>query len=380
MNDPTILRAFLDEEVFPAESRYDTDPVTVVEELKAEARRRGLWNLFRPGALSNVDFAPVAELTGWSLRLAPEAVNAMAPDVENMIMLDGHATPAQRSRWLDPLLEGTIRSAFTVAEPDVASSDPTNLGTTIRRDGGDYVITGRKYFIANAPDERCRLFLVLGRADAGAAAGRQHSILLVDRDTPGLEVVRPLTVFGFSDHHGYAEVALNGVRVRADALLGGEGRALEILRSRQGPGRIHYCMRLIGAAEQAIDLMVRRARDRVAFGRPLAEQGVVREQIARSRMEVDQARLLVLRAAALLDRDPGAGASPELAAIKVVCPRVACDVIDRAIQIHGGAGVSGDTPLAFAYAYARTIRMAFGPDAVDVDAIADAELSRSTST
>ena len=374
------MQAFLDEEIVPAEVRYAGDPVGVVEQLKAEARRRGLWNLFRPGALSNVDFAPVAELTGWSLKLAPEAVNAMAPDVENMIMLDGYATAEQRSRWLDPLLEGTIRSAFTVAESDIASSDPTNLVTTIRRDGDDYVITGRKYFIANAPDERCRLFLVMGRTDAGAPAHRQHSILLVDRDTPGLEVVRPLTVFGFSDHHGYAEVALNEVRVPADALLGSEGQALEILHSRQGSGRIHYCMRLIGAAERAIDLMVRRARDRVAFGKPLADQGVIREQIARSRMEVDQARLLVLRAAELLDRDAGAGAFPELAAIKVVCPRVACDVIDRAIQIHGAAGVSDDTPLAFAYAYARTIRMAFGPDAIDVEVVAAAELSRATRT
>ncbi len=373
------MQAFLDEEIVPAEARYATDPVGVAEELKAEAKRRDLWNLFRPGALSNVDFAPVAELTGWSLKLAPEAVNAMAPDVENMIMLDGYATHEQRSRWLDPLLDGAIRSAFTVAEPDVASSDVTGLATTIRRDGEDYVITGRKYFIANAPDARCRLFLVMGRTDADAAADRQHSILLVDRDTPGLEVVRPLTVFGFDDHHGYAEVALNDVRVPADALLGAEGQACEILRSRQGAGRIHYCMRLIGAAERAIDLMVRRARDRVAFGKPLAEQGVVREQIAHSRMEVDQARLLVLRAAALLDQDPGAGASAELAAIKVVCPRVACDVIDRAIQIHGGAGVSDDTPLAFSYAYARTIRMAFGPDAIDVDAIAGAELAQSRS-
>ena len=377
MDHLSEMQAFLDEEIVPAEARYGSDPVGVVEELKAEAKRRGLWNLFRPGALSNLDFAPIAELTGWSLRLAPEAVNAMAPDVENMIMLDGYATPAQRHRWLDPLLDGTIRSAFTVAEPDVASSDPTGLATTIRRDGDDYVVTGRKYFIANAPDERCRLFLVMGRTGVTGRTGPgQHSVLLVDRDAPGLEVVRPLTVFGFDDHHGYAEVALNDVRVPADALLGAEGQALEILGSRQGPGRVHYCMRLVGAAERAIDLMVRRARDRIAFGKPLAEQGVVREQIARSRMEVDQARLLVLRAAELLDRDPGAGSSPELAAIKVVCPRVACDVIDRAIQIHGAAGVSDDTPLAFAYAYARTIRMAFGPDAIDVDAIAGAELAR----
>ncbi len=291
-------------------------------------------------------------------------------------MLDGYASTDQRTRWLEPLLAGRIRSAFTIAEPDVASSDVTGVATTVRRDGDEYVLTGRKYFIANAPDERCRLFLVIGRTDPDARAHGQHSILLVDRDTPGLEIVRTLTVFGYDDYHGYAEIVLNDIRVPADALLGAEGQAVEILRSRQGPGRIHYCMRLIGAAERAIGLMVDRARGRVAFGRPLADRGVVREQIARSRMEVDQARLLVLRAAALLDRDPAAAASLELAAIKIVCPQVACAVLDRAIQIHGGAGVSDDTPLAFAYAYARTIRFAFGPDAIDMDAIAADELAR----
>jgi len=267
------MTTFLHERILPGEAAYAAwraerhgtaqqwDVPPIVEQLKAEAKDLGLWNLFRPGALSTLDFAPIAELTGWSVLLAPEAVNAMAPDVENMTMLDGYATEAQRARWLDPLLAGDIRSAFTVAEPDVASSDPTNIATTVRRDGEAFVVSGRKYFIANAPDARCRLFLVMGRTDPDAAPDRQHSILLVPRDAPGLEIVRRLPVFGFQDHHGYAELALHDVRVPASDVLGGEGDALAVLRSRQGAG-LQFCMRLVGAAERAIDLMVRRTPGR----------------------------------------------------------------------------------------------------------------------
>jgi acyl-CoA dehydrogenase len=384
------MRAFLDEEVLPAEAEYDAfraerrgtpqewDLPPVVERLKAEARSRGLWNLFLPSVsgLSNLDYAQVAEVSGWSPVIAPEAINCQAPDTGNMETLHLFATPEQRAEWLEPLLEGTIRSAFAMTEPDVASSDATNVQTRIVRDGDDYVINGRKWWISGAADERCRIFIVMGKTDPDAAAHRQQSMVLVPRDTPGLEIVRHLPTFGYQDQHGHSELVLHDVRVPASNLLGEEGGGFAIAQARLGPGRIHHCMRLIGMAERAIDLMVRRAQSRVAFGRPLADQGVVREQIAQSRIEVEQARLLVHKTAWLIDRYGAKGAATEIAAIKVVTPRIACDVIDRAIQVHGGAGMSDDTPLASFYVWARALRLADGPDEVHLRTVARQELGR----
>ncbi|GAA1310720.1 acyl-CoA dehydrogenase family protein [Pseudonocardia xinjiangensis] len=384
------MRAFLDEKVLPAEAGYEAfraerrgtpqewDLPPVVEELKAEARARGLWNLFLPSVsgLSNVDYAAVAEVSGWSPVIAPEAINCQAPDTGNMETLHLFGTPEQQEQWLAPLLEGEIRSAFAMTEPDVASSDARNVQTSIRRDGDEYVISGRKWWISGSADERCRIFIVMGKTDPDAAAHRQQSMVLVPRDTPGLEIVRHLPTFGYQDQHGHSELLLRDVRVPVTNLLGEEGGGFAIAQARLGPGRIHHCMRLIGMAERAIDLMVRRARSRVAFGRPLADQGVVREQIARSRIEVEQARLLVLKTAWLIDRYGSKGAATEIAAIKVVCPQIACDVIDRAIQIHGGAGMSDDLPLAYFYTWARALRLADGPDEVHMRTVARQELGR----
>ncbi|WP_433276370.1 acyl-CoA dehydrogenase family protein [Pseudonocardia xinjiangensis] len=384
------MRAFLDEKVLPAEAGYEAfraerrgtpqewDLPPVVEELKAEARARGLWNLFLPSVsgLSNVDYAAVAEVSGWSPVIAPEAINCQAPDTGNMETLHLFGTPEQQEQWLAPLLEGEIRSAFAMTEPDVASSDARNVQTSIRRDGDEYVISGRKWWISGSADERCRIFIVMGKTDPDAAAHRQQSMVLVPRDTPGLEIVRHLPTFGYQDQHGHSELLLRDVRVPVTNLLGEEGGGFAIAQARLGPGRIHHCMRLIGMAERAIDLMVRRARSRVAFGRPLADQGVVREQIARSRIEVEQARLLVLKTAWLIDRYGSKGAATEIAAIKVVCPQIACGVIDRAIQIHGGAGMSDDLPLAYFYTWARALRLADGPDEVHMRTVARQELGR----
>ena len=384
------MRAFLDEKVLPAEAGYEAfreerrgtpaewDLPPVVEELKTEARARGLWNLFLPAVsgLSNLEYAPVAEVSGWSPVIAPEAINCQAPDTGNMETLHLFGTPEQKQEWLDPLLAGEIRSAFAMTEPDVASSDATNVQTSIRRDGDDYVINGRKWFITNANDPRCAIFIVMGKTDPDAPKHRQQSMVLVPRDTPGMEVVRHLPTFGYQDQHGHSEIELRDVRVPATNLLGEEGGGFAIAQARLGPGRIHHCMRLIGMAERAIDLMVRRARDRVAFGRPLADQGVVREQIALSRMELEQARLLVLKTAWLIDKYGAKGAATEIAAIKVVCPRVACAVIDRALQVYGGAGMSDDTPLAYFYVWARALRFADGPDEVHIRTVARQELGR----
>jgi acyl-CoA dehydrogenase len=384
------MRAFLEEKVLPAETPYEAfraerrgtpqewDLPPVVEELKVEARRRGLWNLFLPSVsgLSNLDYAPVAEVSGWSPVLAPEAINCQAPDTGNMETLHLFATPQQKAEWLAPLLDGEIRSAFAMTEPDVASSDATNVQTSIRRDGDEYVISGKKWWISGSADERCAIFIVMGKTDPEAATHRQQSMVLVPRDTPGLEIKRHLPVFGYQDQHGHSELELHDVRVPVANLLGEEGGGFAIAQARLGPGRIHHCMRLIGMCERAIEAMVRRAQSRVAFGRPLAEQGVVREQIAQSRMEVEQARLLVLKTAWMIDRFGARGAATEIAAIKVICPRMACAVMDRAIQIHGGGGVSDDFPLAYFYAWARILRLADGPDEVHLRTVARQELGR----
>jgi acyl-CoA dehydrogenase len=379
---------FMRERVFPAEPVYDawraarghddhTHP-PVLEELKVEARKRGLWNLFSHelSGLTNLEYAGVAEITGWSPVIAPEVTNCGAPDTGNMETLMLFGTPEQKSRWLEPLLEGGIRSGFAMTEPDVASSDARNIQTSIVRDGDEYVVNGRKWWTTGAADERCRIFIVMGKTDPDGPPHRQQSMVLVPRDTPGFEIVRHLPVFGYQDQHGHSELRFTDVRVPATNLLAGEGDGFMIAQARLGPGRIHHCMRAIGMAERALALMVERARTRVAFGRPLAEQGTVREAIALSRIEIDQARLLVLKAADLIDRYGAKGARTEIAAIKVAAPRVCLDVLDRAIQLHGGAGVSDDTPLAGFWAHARTLRIVDGPDAVHLRSVAREELER----
>jgi acyl-CoA dehydrogenase len=379
---------FMREQVFPAEPVYeawrrerghdDHGTPPILEELKAEARTRGLWNLFSSelGDLSNVEYASVAEISGWSPVIAPEVTNCGAPDTGNMETLMLFGTPEQKEQWLTPLLEGEIRSAFAMTEPEVASSDARNITTSIVRDGDEYVINGHKWWITGVADERCRIFIVMGKTDPDGPAHRQQSMVLVPRDTPGVEVVRHLPVFGYQDQHGHSEIRFTDVRVPAANLLAGEGDGFRIAQARLGPGRIHHCMRAIGMAERALGLMVERAKARVAFGRPLAEQGTVREAIALSRIEIDQARLLVLKAADLIDRYGAKGARTEIAAIKVAAPRVCLDVLDRAIQLHGGAGVSEDTPLASFWAHARTLRIVDGPDAVHLRSVAREELDR----
>jgi acyl-CoA dehydrogenase len=384
------MRAFLDEAVLPAEPVYEQwrarrrgtpqewDTPPVLEELKSQARARGLWNLFLPAesGLSNLDYAPIAEVSGWSPVIAPEAINCQAPDTGNMETLHLFATPSQKQQWLEPLLAGEIRSAFAMTEPEVASSDATNVQTSIRRDGDDYVINGHKWWISGTADPRCAVFIVMGKTDPDAPKHRQQSMVLVPRDAPGLEIKRHLPVFGYQDQHGHSEIMFRDVRVPAANLLGEEGGGFAIAQARLGPGRIHHCMRLIGMAERAVDAMVRRARSRVAFGRPLADQGVVREQIANSRLEIEQARLLVLKTAWLIDSVGSKGARTEIAGIKVVVPRMACTVIDRAIQVHGAGGMSDDFPMAYFYAWARALRMADGPDEVHLRSVAREELNR----
>ena len=384
------MRAFLDDRILPAEAAYlefraarrgtpsEWELPPVVEELKAEARAQGLWNLFLPSisGLSNLEYAAVAEVTGWSPDIAPEVINCQAPDTGNMETLHLFGTPEQKEQWLEPLLAGEIRSAFAMTEPDVASSDATNIQTSIVRDGDDYVINGHKWWISGAADERCKIFILMGKTDPEAASHRQQSMVLVPRDTPGLSIDRHLPTFGFQDQHGHSELTLTDVRVPVTNLLGEEGGGFTIAQARLGPGRIHHCMRLIGMAERAIDLMARRAQSRVAFKRPLSEQGVVREHIALSRIEVEQARLLVLKTAWLIDSAGSKGAATEIAAIKVAVPRMACTVIDRAIQIHGGGGITDITPLPAFYAWARALRLADGPDEVHLRTVARQELGR----
>jgi acyl-CoA dehydrogenase len=387
-----LLAAFMAERVFPAEPVYEEqraalaaagrphDLPAIVEDLKAEARSRGLWNLFLPHAtdpahgLSVLDYAPLAELTGWSPELAPEALNCAAPDTGNMEVLDLFGTPEQQARWLAPLLAGEIRSGFAMTEPDVASSDATTIQTRIERDGDEYVINGRKWWTTGALDPRCEVLVVMGKTDPAADVHHQQSMVLVPMDTPGLRVERNLPVFGYVDQHGHAEITFTDVRVPVGHLLGEEGGGFAIAQARLGPGRIHHCMRAIGTAERALELMCARAAEREAFGRPLARQGVIQTWIAESRVAIDQARLLTLQAAWAIDRHGAKGARKQIAAIKAVAPRMALDVVDRAIQVHGGAGVGPDTPLPALWAGLRTLRIADGPDEVHLRDVARLEL------
>jgi acyl-CoA dehydrogenase len=382
------LQDFMDTKVFPAEHEYeeyrrkmgpeDHTLPPVVEELKEEARSRGLWNLFLPdvSGLTNVEYAALAEVTGWSSHIAPEAINCDAPNTGNMEVLHMFGTAEQKSQWLQPLMEGQIRSAFAMTEPDVASSDATNISTRIEKDGDDYVINGRKWWISGAADPRCKIMIVMGKTDPEESPHRQQSMILVPMDTAGVENVRPLPVFGYQDQHGHNELRFTDVRVPASNLIAGEGDGFMIAQARLGPGRIHHCMRSIGAAERALKLMCERATSRVAFGQEIARQGVVREAIAESRMEIEMARLLTLKTAWMIDKYGAKGARSEIAAIKVIAPRVALNVIDRAIQVHGGGGVSDDFPLARMWAGMRTLRIADGPDAVHLRTVARQELGK----
>ncbi|NYF96961.1 acyl-CoA dehydrogenase family protein [Janibacter cremeus] len=350
----------------------------VMAELKEQARRRDLWNLFLPewSGVSNLEYAPIAEISGWSPVIGPEAINCQAPDTGNMETLHHFGTPEQKQRWLEPLKEGTIRSAYAMTEPDAASSDATNIQTVIRREGDEYVINGRKWWITGVADTRCEIFIVMGKTDPDAATHRQQSMVLVARDTPGLTIERHLPLFGYQDQHGHSEIVFHDVRVPVDNLLGQEGDGFMIAQARLGPGRIHHAMRAIGMAERALALMVDRAKSRVAFGSRLADQGVVQEHIANSRIEIDQARLQVLHCAWMIDTVGAKDARFEISAIKVIAPQVACAVIDRAIEIFGAGGVSDDFPLAYFYAWARALRIVDGPDAVHRRTIARGELKR----
>lgn len=373
---------FVQNEVLPAEQEYhahrtaggpeDHSVPPVIEQLKLAARERGLWNLFLPdvSGISQLDYSAIAEISGWSLELAPEAINGQAPDTGNMELLHLFGTSEQKSQWLKPLLDGTIRSAFAMTEPAVASSDATNIQTQIVRDGGEYVITGRKWWTSGAADPRCQLLIVMGKTDSEAATHRQQSMVLVPIDTPGVTIVRDVPVFGRHDQHGHCEVDLDHVRVPVTHLLGEEGGGFAAAQARLGPGRIHHCMRALGAAERALALMVARAESRVAFGRPIAEQGTVQADIAESRIAIDQARLLCQAAAKTIDDHGNKVAAPLVAMLKVSVPRVATQVIDRAIQVHGGAGISDDTPLAAMWGWHRAMRIFDGPDEVHIRAIA----------
>lgn len=378
----------MDAEVFPAEAVHHQqraeliaagrvhDVPPIVEQLKIKARAQGLWNLFLPGphGLTNVDYASLAELTGWSPDIAPEAINCAAPDTGNMEVLHLFGSPDQKKRWLEPLLNGEIRSGFSMTEPGVASSDARNISMSITRDGDEYVINGRKWWTTGANDPRCRILIVMGKTDPNADTYHQQSMVLVPIDTPGVRVIRNLEVFGFVAQHGHAEIEYDNVRVPSTNLIGTEGSGFAIAQARLGPGRIHHCMRSIGIAERALALMVDRAMSRTAFGTELARQGVIQEWIAKSRIEIDQARLLTLKAAWMIDTVGAKGARKEIAAIKAVAPSMALGVVDRAIQVFGGAGVSQDTPLASMWAGLRTLRLADGPDEVHLRDIARLEL------
>jgi acyl-CoA dehydrogenase len=387
------LLDFMDEHVYPNETVYiqqlrasedvHSQP-PVMQQLQKEARSRGLWNLFLPhpeygAGLTNLEYAPLAEISGRS-PIAPEAMNCSAPDTGNMEILAEFGTEEQKERWLKPLLEAEIRSCFAMTEPDVASSDATNIKSSITSDGDHYVIDGRKWWISGAADPKCKLILFLGKSNPDAERYMQHSLVLIPMDTPGVTVVRTLPVFGYDAGHGHCEISFENVRVPKENLLGQEGGGFIIGQSRLGPGRIHHCMRAIGMAERALELMCKRAHSRVAFGTPLSKQGVIRDWIAEARIRIEQARLLVLKAAWMMDRAGSGGARVEISAIKVAAAELATWVIDRAIQTHGGGGVSDDFPLAMMYSYARTLHIVDGADEVHKMLIAREELSRWTPT
>ncbi len=388
------LLAFMDQHIYPNESRFYEEvaanrakgnawiPTRIIEELKPLARQQGLWNLFLPKSkrapegLSNLEYAPLCEIMG-RVSWAPEVFNCSAPDTGNMETIERYGSEANKDEWLEPLLRGEIRSAFLMTEPAVASSDATNIECRIQRDGDHYVINGRKWWSSGAGDPRCAIYIVMGKTDPDAPRHSQQAMILVPANTPGVKVIRPLTVFGMDDApHGHMEVELKDVRVPAGNLLWGEGRGFAIAQGRLGPGRIHHCMRSIGAAERALELMCQRLNNRVAFGRRISEQGVWRERIAESRCMIDQARLLTLKAAYMMDTVGNKVAQAEIAMIKVVAPNVSTKIIDWAIQAHGGGGVSNDFPLASMYAHQRTLRLADGPDEVHRNAIAKLELAK----
>ena len=390
----TRLLAFMDQYVYPNELRYHEEveanrhagnpwlATRVVEELKALARKQGLWNLFLPSSprvpegLSNLDYAPLCEIMG-RVHWSPEVFNCSAPDTGNMEVFERYASDEVKQQWLAPLLKGEFRSAFAMTEPEVASSDATNVALRIERDGSGYVLNGRKWWVSGAGDPRCRVYVVMGRGSSDAPRHSQHSMVVVPADTPGVKVVRPLTVFGYDDApHGHMEIVFENVRIPAANMLVGEGRGFEIAQARLGPGRIHHCMRALGVAERALELMCARLSSRVAFGKPLSAQSVWHERIADARCRIDQARLLTLKAAHMMDTVGNKVAKAEIAMIKVVAPAVSCQVLDWAIQAHGGAGVSQDFPLAYLYAAQRTLRLADGPDEVHRAAIAKIELAR----
>ncbi|AUI58036.1 acyl-CoA dehydrogenase family protein [Amycolatopsis sp. BJA-103] len=385
------LLEFMDSHIYPAEAVFEAQLAErdsewsqppIVEELKAEARKRGLWNFFLPGdhgaGLTNLQYAPLAEITGRSLRLAPTALNCAAPDTGNMEVLTMFGTEQQKKQWLQPLLDGEIRSAFAMTEPDVASSDARNIATSIRRDGDQYVINGRKWYISGAMNPNCKIFIVMGKTDPDAPPHKQQSMILVPRDTPGMTVKRGMHVFGYTDgdHGGHAEVTFEDARVPAENLIAGEGDGFAVAQARLGPGRIHHCMRAIGMAERALELMCRRALSRETFGKPIAEQGVVQDWIAESRVKIEQQRLLVLKTAWLMDTVGNQGAHTEIQAIKISTPITVEWILDKAVQLFGAGGVSQDFPVAEMWAQVRTLRLADGPDEVHKRSLAHRELKK----